>query len=99
MSTYTINAGKQVHRLTEFNGLVKSCTIDFLEGLPFVTARSLMEQKGWTIIPDIEQPVNSFGFRGSNYELRWKDNQLCTILKDDEEITWQELPEQLKGLL
>lgn len=76
-----------------------SCSIEFLEGLSFDTVRPLLEQKGWTIVPVIEQPINIFSFRGSEYELRWKDNKIVHITKDEEEISWDELPDDLKGLL
>ncbi len=99
MQTYTITNRKQNHRLTESSGVVTSCTIEFLEGLPFVTARNLLKQKGWIFIPDLEEPINMFEFHGSTYEIVWKQGTIVSIVKDGEEISWQELPEQLKGIL
>lgn len=99
MSSYTIHAKRQTHHLTEQSGIVTSCSIEFLEGLAFDVARSLLEQKGWTIVPMIEEPTNIFSFRGSEYELRWRDNRVVNISKDGEEISWDELPDELKGLL
>jgi hypothetical protein len=78
---------------------VRSCTIDLLEGLDFETARTILQRKGWKIVPDLDDPTNVFEFRGSTYELRWKDDAIVGIIKDDEEISWEELPEELKGLL
>jgi hypothetical protein len=70
-----------------------------LEGLAFDVARSLIEQKGWTLVPEIENPVNVFSFRGDEYELHWKDNKIVSIIKNNEEISWAEFPQALKGLL
>jgi hypothetical protein len=67
--------------------------------MEFSKARALIEQKGWTIVPDIEDPINVFDFQGSRYELRWRDGHVVSILQDDNEISWEQLPEALKGLL
>lgn len=42
---------------------------------------------------------NVFYFRGAQYEIRWNGTMVASITKDGEEISWQDLPEQLKGLI
>jgi hypothetical protein len=64
------------------------------------------KRKGWTVEPiveDSEKERTTFVFHGITYELSWAGNRVVRIIarqgEDEEEITWQELPAQLKWLL
>ena len=66
------------------------------------------KKKGWRVVPvgqlaSEESWPQTFVFHGVQYDLTWKDNRLVRIIAtrcgEEEEITWRELPEQLKGLL
>ncbi len=98
MTNYQIFARKQSHRLTEDHGIVIASTIEFLEGLPWTTALPLLQQKSWTVVAEID-PVNVFEFKGRDYVLQWHGQRITHITRDGEEISWNQLPEQLKGLL
>lgn len=59
---------------------------------------------GATVIPIIEENRPTlFEFRGRRYFLTWNDNRLIRIVRhqndDVEEISWNEFPAELKGLL
>jgi hypothetical protein len=92
MSNYTISLpnGQRIF-ITEKEGNVI---------IPFDSFRTFCEKQGWQVIPFIEdEPVHTITFRGVCYDFFWKDGRLVDITADDKEITWQELPEQVKGLL
>ncbi len=66
--------------------------------------RDYCNNKGWTIepIPDHYEP-EWLEISGQVYELKWKSGTLqrVTLHEDGEakDLEWDELPEELKGLL
>lgn len=78
--------------------------IDWAISLPFRYVGDYCRRKGWTVIPVIEDECpHVLDFKGIRYTLHWKLGRLSSIMRDDgvteKEITWHELPEQLKGIV
>lgn len=99
---YNILAGFDNYEVIESSNFVTqaSPSIDWSVGLPFEHIRSYCSKKGWKILPVLEQSnVTNFDFKGSHYEVVWNGNRIVRLSKDQEEISWRDLPEQLKGLL
>lgn len=102
MSNYTILTKYEHYEIREHDGRIveASVAIDWSIGLPFEHVRTYCERKGWRLVPDVEDTrTHIVEFRGVKYELIWNENRINSITADGEEITWQELPEQVKGLL
>jgi hypothetical protein len=77
--------------------------IGYCVGKPSTWFFDYCRKKGWTIEPLTDFGLIEFSFRGDTY-LVWKDDtriQRIVVERDGEheEITWKELPEQLKTLL
>lgn len=101
MSIYKIRTKTVEHELHESSGVCinASAALDWAVSLPWDYVRNYCESHGWLLIPQNEQPCNVFTFHGSTYEVHWNGNRIMHLTKDGEPITWQELPEQLKGLI
>jgi hypothetical protein len=108
MSIYHIYTSNQRERVESTSGYVTSATgsLDWAISLPFKYLLNYSERKGWKVEPviewDDEHPMN-LEFRGIKYTLYWRGERLVSILKnngDEEvEITYSQLPVQLKGLV
>lgn len=73
-------------------------------GRSFERTRSYFEQKGWRIVPvPTAAHPTWFEIDGAVYELRWKGSKINTIILhedgDEQELTFDELPSQLRDLL
>lgn len=66
---------------------------------PWYEVREAYERSFCQIIPLLEKPV-SVRFRGVTYELHWVENNLVRITDEDgRDLTWDQLPRQLKDAL
>ena len=103
MSKYIIkqNHGRQ-YELEERGGVCINAdsSFDWALNLPWVHVRDYCKRKGFILIPVIEeQNEHTFVFKGVHYSVQYNDNSIIRVLADGEEITWNEFPEQLKGIL
>ena len=109
MQHYTIQTGNTIFpcELRTSGGFVidASPAIDWAINLEFSHVRSYCERKGWKIVPTLKKndESNVVTFRNVQYNFIWHDNRLVRIVetKDGEtrEIGYNELPEQVKGVL
>lgn len=64
--------------------------------------RELAAQRGWTIIPLLEHPT-SITYRNQRYRLEWREDDIVRISTEVDgetrDITWDQLPRQLKEVL
>lgn len=99
---YTVRAHIDRYEIIESGGVCIGATptIDWAITLPFEYVREYCKRKGWVVVPEqTQEPASTvFEFRGATYEI-WYTGSLMHITRDEEEIRWQDLPEQLKGLL
>ena len=106
MSTYHIITPVCYHEIRESSGIIThaSPAIDWSVGLAVDHVLTYSKQKGWQVVPvlDDDEPT-VLEHQGITYILHWHHNRLSTILRDDGEkqieITWQQLPNALKGLI
>ena len=85
MSNYTILAGNQRYSLHETEGRVTiiSSALDWALGLPFEHVRSYCEQKGWKLVPIInELDVTTFVHDGDQYCLFHSGREIKRITKN-----------------
>ena len=102
MSKYQIHRSKLATvDLTEDRGICidASSSLDWAISLPFEYVRGYCKRKGWLVVTVEETPVTTLEFHGSHYEIQWDLQRIASITKDGEQVSWRELPEQLKGLL
>jgi hypothetical protein len=68
---------------------------------PFEHVRRYCERKGWNIVPVAAQKphVTTFEYKHSQYVLTFNGQNITSITKDGGDISWQELPDVLKGLI
>ena len=102
-TTYHIFSGSQFHALRERDGFVISASpvMDWAIDLDFKHVRDYCRKKGWKVVPVIEeqQDATTFNYKGDQYILYSDGFKINRITKNDVEITWSELPEQLKAIL
>jgi hypothetical protein len=102
-TTYHIIHGSEFHSLRESEGTVISASpvLDWAIALPFAHVRKYCEQKGWRVMPITERQddIITFFYHRDNYQLLSDGFKITKIMKNDEEITWADLPEALKGLI
>lgn len=70
-------------------------------GLSFDHLRGYAERKGWSVVPVLDEDLSetTFTYQGSTYVVYSDNERVRQITKDDEEISWAQVPEALKGLL
>ena len=100
---YTIKAGNSHFSINESGGTVTRApaVVDWMINCPFHHVRSYCERKGWTVVPMVENgpQVTTFDYKHRHYELAFDGRNITRITCDGEDITWQELPDVLKGLI
>lgn len=102
MSKYYIHSGSHIYTVTERDGTVTNApaVLDWTIGLGFHYVRSYCERKGWFIEPVAnENEVITFEFQHDEYKLFVGGRNIVRITKNDEDISWQDLPDELKGML
>jgi hypothetical protein len=103
MSKYILK-GKhgQQDRLEERGGICIDATasVDWAVNLPWNHVRDWCKRHGLSLIPVIEESnTHTFVFKGVHYLIQYNETAIQRVLADGEEITWNEFPDILKGIL
>ena len=102
-TTYNISTGNEHYQIRESGGIVTEASrvFDWAIGCQFGFARDYFQRKGWKVLPVTEHTpgLTTFNYKGSQYCLFSNGRNITRITKDDEDISWSDLPDVLKGLL
>lgn len=100
--TYRIHTPTATYEATVNGGQVTAVSrpLQWAKGQDFVHLRRWAENHGFLIEPVIEQNRTwVFDHRASRYEVTIFQGVVLRVTKDDEDITWQQLPEDVKALI
>ena len=101
MPSYTIITQFGTVLITEQSGFVATSSVPFLEGMDWRTVRSHAQQSGWRIVPTLDDGhPHRIVVRGVTYDFFWSGDRIADIVKnEDEHITWEQVPQEVKGML
>jgi hypothetical protein len=106
MTTYRISAPHFVAGIVASGDLILQAApiLSWAVGRDFGSVRDYCQRKGWQIEPVLAPRHPTWlELHGSAYELRWDGNRISSVVLhedgEEKEMTFNELPDELKELL